>query len=316
MFDNFTKIYQPVLTGRENLNSDEVMVKCPFHDDKNPSMSINTNSGLFHCFGCGASGSAIGFVMKYNNLNYAEAMKFVGCENQTNSYVTPKQKNKEEKKSEILDYSSYCNIVFDNSTFNNEFYEFYCKKLYELRGITLNTAITCLIAYDPDKGWIFPCIRYPDLKIVGYEVRKKDFTLFDNGNKCFKAEKTPSCLSVVYQGWNNKRAYICEGFIDSYFLYQFKYERDYRFYKNYSFQINDWIMTPSNGVHSIPALMKELKLWQDFDEIIFCLDNDKAGNETKAILAEMPHEGKFKFFNQLKEGDDIEKWYKRIRQLI
>jgi DNA primase len=314
MFDNFTKIYQPVLTGRENLNASEIQVCCPFHNDKNPSMSINTNSGLFHCFGCGVSGSAIGFVMRYHNIGYSDALKFTG-ENNNNVNIFPKKENKKKIENTIVDYSEYINKVLENSTFHDEFYKFYCKKLYELRGITLNTAITCLIGYNPDKGWIFPVYRYPDMQAVGYEVRKKDFTLFDDGNKCYKSREIPSCLSVVYQGWNNKRAYICEGFVDSYFLYQFKYEQNYKFYKGHNFQINEWIMTPTNGVHTIPNLMKELKLWQDFDEIIFCLDNDKAGNDTKAILAELPHEGKFKFFNQLKEGDDIEKWYKRIRKL-
>ncbi len=50
---------------------------CPFHDDKNPSMSISQNKGFYHCFGCGASGDAFRFVMDYERLNYAQAVEKV-----------------------------------------------------------------------------------------------------------------------------------------------------------------------------------------------------------------------------------------------
>jgi DNA primase len=47
---------------------------CPFHDDKNPSFHVNDDIGVFHCFGCGAGGDIIGFVMKYKNLSFKEAV--------------------------------------------------------------------------------------------------------------------------------------------------------------------------------------------------------------------------------------------------
>lgn len=48
---------------------------CPFHGDTRPSMNINDSKKIFKCFSCGASGDAIGFVMKYKNLDFIEAMK-------------------------------------------------------------------------------------------------------------------------------------------------------------------------------------------------------------------------------------------------
>ncbi len=48
---------------------------CPFHHEKTPSFTINTNRGLYHCFGCGESGDAIGFVMKMEGLSFPEATK-------------------------------------------------------------------------------------------------------------------------------------------------------------------------------------------------------------------------------------------------
>jgi len=50
---------------------------CPFHDDTNPSLSISPEKQVFKCFVCGASGSAIAFVMKYKNVSYFEALKTV-----------------------------------------------------------------------------------------------------------------------------------------------------------------------------------------------------------------------------------------------
>ena len=48
---------------------------CPFHDDKNPSMSISQSRQFFHCFACKAGGDAIKFVMDYEKLTYPEAIE-------------------------------------------------------------------------------------------------------------------------------------------------------------------------------------------------------------------------------------------------
>ena len=48
---------------------------CPFHDEKTPSFSVNTQKGFYHCFGCGVSGDAIRFLMDYDNLPFPEAIE-------------------------------------------------------------------------------------------------------------------------------------------------------------------------------------------------------------------------------------------------
>lgn len=48
---------------------------CPFHKEKSPSFSINAKEQYFHCFGCGESGDVITYVMKYNGLDFIEAVK-------------------------------------------------------------------------------------------------------------------------------------------------------------------------------------------------------------------------------------------------
>jgi len=47
---------------------------CPFHGEKTPSFTVNDAKGFFHCFGCGAHGDAIGFVMKALGLTFPQAV--------------------------------------------------------------------------------------------------------------------------------------------------------------------------------------------------------------------------------------------------
>ena len=48
---------------------------CPFHNEKTPSFTVSPSKQFYHCFGCGAHGNAISFVMEYSGLGYVEAVK-------------------------------------------------------------------------------------------------------------------------------------------------------------------------------------------------------------------------------------------------
>ncbi|MDR2015619.1 MAG: DNA primase [Azoarcus sp.] len=48
---------------------------CPFHSEKSASFSVSPSKQFYHCFGCGAHGSAIGFLMQYSGLTYIEAIR-------------------------------------------------------------------------------------------------------------------------------------------------------------------------------------------------------------------------------------------------
>ncbi|MCK9504024.1 MAG: DNA primase [Porticoccaceae bacterium] len=49
--------------------------RCPFHDEKTPSFSVSPDKQFFYCFGCGAGGNAIGFVMDHDHVNFPEAVE-------------------------------------------------------------------------------------------------------------------------------------------------------------------------------------------------------------------------------------------------
>ena len=48
---------------------------CPFHDEKSPSFSVNPDKQFYYCFGCGAGGNAIGFLMEYERLDFIAAVE-------------------------------------------------------------------------------------------------------------------------------------------------------------------------------------------------------------------------------------------------
>ena len=50
---------------------------CPFHNEKTPSFYVSPSKGIFKCFGCGKSGSAVGFVMEEEHCSYADALRYL-----------------------------------------------------------------------------------------------------------------------------------------------------------------------------------------------------------------------------------------------
>jgi DNA primase len=53
----------------------EFQACCPFHDEKTPSFTVSPQKQFYHCFGCGAHGSAIGFMMNYEGLEFVDAVE-------------------------------------------------------------------------------------------------------------------------------------------------------------------------------------------------------------------------------------------------
>lgn len=48
---------------------------CPFHDEKTPSFTVSPSKGFYHCFGCGAHGTAIGFLIDHDSMSFPEAVE-------------------------------------------------------------------------------------------------------------------------------------------------------------------------------------------------------------------------------------------------
>ncbi len=50
---------------------------CPFHNEKSPSFSVSPDNQMYYCFGCGAGGNTITFLMEYENYSFPEALKIL-----------------------------------------------------------------------------------------------------------------------------------------------------------------------------------------------------------------------------------------------
>jgi DNA primase len=82
------------------------MACCPFHNEKSPSFSVNPTKQFYYCFGCGASGDAIKFLMEYERLEFTEAVEQLA--NKAGIEVpreerTPQQKQQEKTRKTLYD---------------------------------------------------------------------------------------------------------------------------------------------------------------------------------------------------------------------
>lgn len=76
---------------------------CPFHDEKTPSFTVSPEKQFYYCFGCGASGNALGFVMDYERLSFPEAVeslaRITGLEVPREVQTEAQEKREQEKRS-------------------------------------------------------------------------------------------------------------------------------------------------------------------------------------------------------------------------
>lgn len=135
---------------------------CPFHSEKTPSFTVTPTKQFYHCFGCGAHGSAIGFMMEYSGLSFVEAVKDLAArvgmqvpvlEPESGSRSCVKQGKPEAggTESSLQDLTEVMNVA---ARFYREQLKYsnsavaYLKK----RGLTGETAARFAIGYAP-AGW-------------------------------------------------------------------------------------------------------------------------------------------------------------------
>lgn len=91
---------------------------CPFHGDKGPSLSVSEDKQLFHCFGCGASGNVIGFMMKIRSLDFIDAVKYLA--DRAGIPIETENENPEKIKNDMLKEKIFeANIQAARFFFNN-----------------------------------------------------------------------------------------------------------------------------------------------------------------------------------------------------
>jgi hypothetical protein len=94
----------------QNSNGNESQAVCPFHDDSDPSLSINNDTGLFNCFGCDTKGDAFGFYGKLKGISktsFPEVLKGICQDFGISGRATGKKGKTERIKSKIVAKYNY-----------------------------------------------------------------------------------------------------------------------------------------------------------------------------------------------------------------
>lgn len=90
---------------------------CPFHNEKSPSFSVAPAKGIYKCFGCGAAGDALQFVMDIEGINYIDALKYLakkyGIEIQEEA-IDDSQIQAQNEKDSLFIVSNFANEYFQN----------------------------------------------------------------------------------------------------------------------------------------------------------------------------------------------------------
>src|ERR1700722_17506338 len=77
---------------------------CPFHNEKTPSFYVVEDKGFFHCFGCGAHGDAIGYIMRADNLDFVEAIeRLAGEAGLAVPQATPQERERAQRQKTLLE---------------------------------------------------------------------------------------------------------------------------------------------------------------------------------------------------------------------
>ncbi len=87
---------------------------CPFHKEKTPSFTVNDEKQFYHCFGCGAHGDAIGFVMQNDNLSFPEAVETLAAQaGLTVPQDTPEERQKFDREKHLFQLLDRATVFFE-----------------------------------------------------------------------------------------------------------------------------------------------------------------------------------------------------------
>lgn len=128
--------------------------RCPFHNEKSPSFNVNRNKQFYHCFGCGAGGNVISFLMEFNHLSFVETIEELATiagveipyENQTG--YEPEAKNKLVELQELMAQIA----TFYTQQLKKHPQKQIAVEYLKNRGITGLIARDFMIGYAPE-GW-------------------------------------------------------------------------------------------------------------------------------------------------------------------
>ena len=155
---------------------------CPIHNEKTPSFTVSPSKQFYHCFGCGAHGTAIGFVMEYQGLGFVDAIKDLAGRA---GMVVPESEGGQARQENGGQLRALVEIMARAAQYYKEQLKRspkaieYCKK----RGLTGEIAARYGMGYAPD-GWqnlqaVFPDYNADTLKAAGLVIENEAGRRYD-----------------------------------------------------------------------------------------------------------------------------------------
>ena len=131
---------------------------CPFHDEKSPSFNVSPTKQFYHCFGCGASGDALKFLMEYDGLSFVEAVESLASQyglEVPREQLSPKQQVQQQvKQQQQRDLYEVMHLVakFYRHQLRDHSTSAQAKNYLKARGLSPDIAKTYVIGFAPE-GW-------------------------------------------------------------------------------------------------------------------------------------------------------------------
>ncbi|MBI1216454.1 MAG: DNA primase [Alphaproteobacteria bacterium] len=137
---------------------------CPFHKEKTPSFTVNDAKGFYHCFGCGAHGDAVGFLMDHDNLGFMQAVEQLAS---LAGMQVPKPTKEEEQKFK-RQMSLYDLMEAANKYYERQLWDKKNKNILEYllaRGLSSEIIKTFRLGFAPDDGGLKQYLEKAGYKI-------------------------------------------------------------------------------------------------------------------------------------------------------
>ncbi len=135
--------------AKSNARRKDYWACCPFHSEKSPSFHVDETKGFYHCFGCGAHGDIIGFVMGQDNLSFIEAVeRLAGDAGLTMPERTPQMRAEEEKRAGLVEIMEMATQFFEKILHQSSGEA--ARSYLDGRALSPKTWATFRIGYAPD----------------------------------------------------------------------------------------------------------------------------------------------------------------------
>lgn len=123
--------------------------RCPFHDEKTPSFSVSSDKQIYHCFGCGAGGNVINFIMEHERLDFLSSVKLLASRANIQIQVDEQEPRKKDDRASIYNMHEIACRIFQKQL--DESSGKAAKEYLLKRGLTEETLKTFRVGFAPDR---------------------------------------------------------------------------------------------------------------------------------------------------------------------